>query len=179
MLLSGYTICQAQNPGRRDSLPPKQDTLQVQRSPLHSPKKATLRSAILPGWGQAYNKKYWKIPVIYAGAAALIYGIVWNNREFRYYKKAYLADTDTLSYTSSGLNLQPASIAELRNYYRKNRDMCSIGLVGLYVLNIIDANVDAHLFEFNIDDDLSLNIEPAVLAGRNNMYNGFSLTLKF
>ncbi|HKI90046.1 MAG TPA: DUF5683 domain-containing protein, partial [Draconibacterium sp.] len=139
---------------------------------VHSPKKATLYSAILPGLGQAYNKKYWKIPLVYIGFGAIGYFIKWNNDNYQINKKAYhdLTDNDpdtkfyeTLTaFQYYDLN-NPTSEANFKDglnkrqeYYRRNRDMLIISMAGFYGLQIIDASVDAHLFNFDMSDDLTL-----------------------
>lgn len=145
----------------------------------HSPKKASLYSALLPGLGQAYNKKYWKIPVLYAAGGLMGYFIIDNNKQFKTYKKAYLLRLDgdssttdefTDSYTDEDLRL-------LKNFYRRNRDLSYIVAGMIYVLNIVDAAVDAHLFYFNVSDDLSLKISPAICPIPNNYFAGLNLRL--
>ncbi|MCB0761559.1 MAG: hypothetical protein KDC12_08560 [Flavobacteriales bacterium] len=128
----------------------------------HSPRKATIMSAVLPGLGQAYNKKYWKIPVVYAAMGVTTYFVVDNHRQFKYYKENLIAalDTDTTTinvtpYTSSQLNT-------LQDTYRRWRDLSVIILSVEYILNIIDANVDAHLYHFDVSDDLSMCIQPYI-----------------
>lgn len=128
----------------------------------HSPKKATLYSAVLPGLGQVYNKKYWKVPIIYAGAAALGYTLGFNQRLFTQHK-------NELIYRQQGqFNLldpsldrySDANLVELQDFYRRNRDLSYIGMFLLYALNLIDAAVDAHFFDFNVDNDLSMRLKP-------------------
>ena len=155
------------------------DTLNV-----HSPKKATIMSAILPGLGQVYNKKYWKIPVIYAGFVGLGYFIGINHFEYVKYRDAYIKRVDGDSTTIDPLpDTQRLSTADLlaeNDYYRKKRDMLIIGAVGLYVLNIIDATVDAHLFTFDVSDDLSFNIRPVIYSSfqTKETYAGLTLRIK-
>ncbi len=117
-------------------------------------------SALLPGLGQAYNKKYLKIPLIYAGLGGFGYMFVTNNQQYNFYRKNLIAENDedpntinTTRYSSDQLQVQKVS-------YRKNRDLAAIGIAVFYVLNIIDANVDAHLKTFDVSDDLSMNIRP-------------------
>jgi len=130
----------------------------------HSPKKAVIMSAILPGLGQAYNKKYWKIPIIYGGLISLGYVVKFNNDNFQDFKKAYVYRVDdnpnTIDkyvdrYTTDNLNT-------LQDYYHRNRDLSAIGMTAFYLLNIIDAAVDAHLYQFElkVNDDLSLQMQP-------------------
>ncbi|MCH7658642.1 MAG: hypothetical protein IIB05_10045 [Bacteroidetes bacterium] len=172
----------------------------------HSPGKASLYSAILPGLGQFYNKKYWKIPIVYAGFGTLGYSVTYNQRGFTKYKKAYIDFTDKLPETQSyldliGGNLDPVDFdpvlhpdtydsqqeqwfsKQLRNnmdYFRRNRDLSYIGLIGWYLLNIVDATVDAHLFDYDIGDDLSLKVEPRLMyAGKDMNTLGLQLSITF
>ncbi|MBL7926481.1 MAG: hypothetical protein JNK61_06170 [Bacteroidia bacterium] len=148
---------------------------------MHSPSKAALRSAILPGLGQAYNNKYWKIPVIYAGAATLGYFIYFNNNQYQRYKEAYIYRLDNDPSTIDEfeqLGLQPEDIKAQKDYWRRNRDLCIIGMGALYTLNIIDAYVDAHLFYFNVAEKISMQVTP--YAGFNQVaYTGINLNFKF
>lgn len=128
----------------------------------HSPKKAAIMSACLPGLGQAYNNKYWKIPIIYAGLGGAGYAIGFNNSRYQSYRKAYIARTDTLdSTTDPYTNYSAANLLDLRNYYRHNLELSVIIISFVYVLNIVDASVDAHLYDFDISNDLSLSIQPS------------------
>lgn len=130
----------------------------------HSPKKATLRSAVLPGWGQVYNKKYWKVPVIYAGFGGLTFMFIQNDREYQRYKQDYLFATDGDSTTVPSVpGLNPSIFKENRDFYQRYRDLAVIGMALWWAFQVIDANVDAHLYEFDISSDLSLNIRPDVL----------------
>lgn len=154
---------------------------------FHSPKKAAIFSAVLPGLGQAYNKKYLKIPIIYAGFGAIGYFIDWNNDNYHLNRTAYMDLTDTLETTNShvkiaeenGYNLDnPTSrenfkdgLIKRQDYYRRNRDMLFITMFGLWGLNIIDASVDAHLFQFDVSDDLTLHWQPSVMSiNHENIY---------
>ncbi len=169
--------------------------IQVDTIQPHSPKKATIYSAILPGLGQAYNKKYWKIPLIYAGFGTIGYFIGWNNGFYSTYKQAYSDLTDGDPATDSYLDLDVTQYYDLENptdfnnfktglskqseYYRRNRDLLIISMVGFYGLNIIDASVDAHLFDFDISEDLTLNWQPAVKTFENQLVYGINCTFKF
>jgi hypothetical protein len=132
----------------------------------HSPKRATIYSAVLPGLGQAYNQKYWKIPIVYAVFGTLYYFIHTNGKEYRQFRDAFniVASGDTLNFpTNSYIIRYNANLDQLRagrNYYRRNLELSYIITGALYILQIIDANVDAHLHDFDISDDLSLSIEP-------------------
>lgn len=130
----------------------------------HSPHKATIYSLILPGLGQAYNKKYWKIPIIYAGFGTLFYFIKSNNEEYIKFKDAYyhsLISGDTLPPVNEyEEQYDSESLLALKNYYRRNRDFTYILTGFWYLINVIDAAVDAHLFTWEIDDNLTLRMEP-------------------
>jgi hypothetical protein len=150
---------------------------------VHSPKKASILSAVLPGTGQIYNKKYWKAPVIYAAFGTLGYFYVDNHKNYIHFKDSYkyridenpdTSDEYVGVYTDDNLKL-------LRDYYRRNTELTIIIGFAVYALNIIDAAVDAHLFGFNVSDDLSLKAEPAFspsLQG-NPGWSGIKLTLRF
>lgn len=158
-----------------DSIPNAKDSLVLK----HSPHKATVYSAVLPGLGQAYNKKYWKIPVIYVGFGVSGYFAVDNQKQYKKYKEAYATRLDgnentvdqfADSYTDEDLRL-------LKNFYRRNRDLSYVSIGLIYVLNIVDAAVDAHLFKFNVDDDLSLEWAPSPVNTSGAM--GVTMALKF
>jgi len=119
-------------------------------------------SALLPGAGQAYNKKYWKIPIIYGGFAGLAYAIRFNNKEYNIYKDAFSARLDGDENTTDAYVgiYSENDLATLKDFYRRNRDLSIIGTGLLYLLNIVDASVDAHLFDFNVNENLSMNIMP-------------------
>lgn len=156
------------------------DTLPLDTTVKHSPKKAALFSAVLPGLGQAYNKKYWKIPIIYAGVATTLYFANKNHQEFKTFKSAYLSRVDDDPSTIDDLPLySDANLLTLTEYYRRNRDLFVIGTVVVYALNVIDAAVDAHLFYFDVSDDLSLNVLPNFNVNATGAYTGFYLTLNF
>jgi hypothetical protein len=131
----------------------------------HSPRKATIYSAILPGMGQAYNKKYWKIPIIYAGFGTLVYFITVNGAEYRNFKEAYniVATGDSANFNNEYVQRYDANLGQLkegRNYYRRNLQLNYILSGLLYILNIIDATVDANLYNFDVSDDITLQLEP-------------------
>ena len=153
----------------------------------HSPRKATIMSAILPGLGQAYNKKYWKIPVIYAGFAVCAYFITDNQKMYQAYSDLYKASVDTSLknyffqgkiYNYSDLHSHSEDIRGVVETYHKWRDLSVILTTSVYLLNIIDANVDGHLFNFDISDDLSINVLPYFYLSQNNNYSGISLKLR-
>jgi hypothetical protein len=143
------------------------------------PAKAAFYSAVLPGLGQAYNKKFWKIPIVYAGIGVIGYYIVDNNKKYHLFQEAYLIRTDkdpgTLDRYADRYSDQTLRYGV--NYYRKNRDLSVILMVGMFALNIVDAHVDAHLREFDISDDLSFKLKPQLLPVAGN-HVAPALTLK-
>jgi len=126
-----------------------------------TPSKAAFYSAILPGLGQAYNKKYWKIPIVYGALATGIYFYVDNNKEYKRYRDAYkrrLAGFTDDEFYGTGTTPQISNDALIRaqRTLRRNKEISLLVTIGIYALNIIDANVDAHLLQYNIDDNLAL-----------------------
>lgn len=147
---------------------------------LHSPRKATIYSAVLPGLGQFYNKKYWKIPIVYVGMGSFTYLAMQNQQEFNRYRTAMLLREDEQEDEFADIYNDQALLNFMDNY-RKNRDLCIIGTVVFYAIQIVDANVDANLFDFDISDDLSLRIIPQPV---NNQFTrtpipGIACTIKF
>lgn len=142
-----------------------------------NPSRAVWLSALFPGLGQVYNRRYWKLPIVVAGFMGLGYGTSWNNTQLTDYTQAYrdLMDNDPSS--NSYMNFFPPTTEESdldkswltstmrsrRDYYRRNRDLCIICLVGLYLLCMVDAYVDASMAHFDISPDLSLDVAPALM----------------
>jgi hypothetical protein len=149
----------------------------------HSPRKATMLSAVLPGLGQAYNKKYWKIPIVYAGLGTVAYLVKWNDDRYQLYKRALFAVVDQDENTVNPLpRLQESSLRTGADFYRRNKEFNMIVFVAVYGLNILDAHIDAHLIGFDINEDLALQVKPHI--GQNDfnaasINAGLSLTLKF
>lgn len=160
----------------------------------HSPKRATIYSAVLPGLGQIYNRKYWKLPIVYGGFATLGYFINFNNEQYVTYKSAYSDLIDNDPYTTSYMDLKnvnpnflkPENISKFtenlksaKDYWRRSRDLVVIGTAVFYALNIIDASVDANFFNFNISDDLTINWIPAPVMCMDNKMMGIHCRLTF
>lgn len=144
----------------------------------HSPRKATIMSAALPGLGQVYNKKWWKVPIIYGGFAVAGYFLKNNYDHINLYKDAYIAATDDDPQTINDTGYNTTQLLQLIDTYKQWRDLSYISIAVIYALNIIDANVDAHLFYFDVSDDISLNVEPWVsLSSRPG--TGITLSFKF
>lgn len=145
------------------------DTLAVKKN-SHSPRSAALMSAVLPGLGQVYNKKYWKVPILYAGFGATLYSIKVNNDRYVRYRDAYRLRVDNDPATVDNYpQYSDENLITLKDFYRRNRDLSYIITAGIYLLNIVDASVDAHLFTFDVSDDLSLNVSPSVMMGWRGM----------
>jgi hypothetical protein len=123
-----------------------------------NPRKATVLSAILPGAGQVYNGKLWKVPVLYAGFMTDIYFINYNNKRYETFRDALFAFDEGEKNPFPSLNRN--SLVRNVDYWRQNRDMTILLLFAIYALNLVDANVDAHLSGFDISDDLALKFEP-------------------
>ncbi len=148
-----------------------QDAAYLKRTdtiPHHIPSRATKRSALLPGWGQAYNKQYWKIPVIYGVLAIPAATFVYNNSmytktKFAYearYKEAHGDATDVALIDPQIKNLSLGSLQSYRNIFRKDRDYSIMWFILAWGVNVVDATVSGHLKEFDISNDLSLRIQP-------------------
>lgn len=140
------------------ALKPATDTVNVKN---HSPLTAALASAILPGAGQFYNKKYWKIPILYAGAAVDIYFIVTNLKNYNQYRQAYIASIDGTPNIYASYYTAP-ELLSIQAYYQKYYDLSIIIGVAIYAINILDAIVDAHLYYFDISRKLSMTITPTI-----------------
>lgn len=150
---------------------------------VSSVKKATTLACIFPGAGQIYNKSYWKVPIVLGGIATMGYVINFNNRGLERFKLAYDLVTDGDPNTIDEFNGRYTAdyLKKLRDNYRRNRDLCIIITAGLYLLNIIDAHVDAHMKEYDISDDLSMNLEPTMVnmyTMRSGTVNGVGFAFK-
>lgn len=165
----------------QDSIKSKKEINRI--DPL-SPARAAFYSAVVPGLGQAYNKKYWKIPIIYAGMGTGIYFYLKNNKQYNRYRDAYkrrLAGftDDEFSDASGNPLLSDDSLIDAQKFYSRNKEVSLLVTAAFYVLNIVDANVDAHLMQFNVNEDLS--VRPDVYQNDfNNRTNlGLSLNYRF
>lgn len=152
----------------------------------HSVRKATLLSTFLPGAGQVYNHKVWKVPIIYAAFGTMAYLIQFNNKRYHQYNDALIArlDSDPATVDNSYQGkYSDENLRTLTDYYHRNRDFSVVITVLVYALNIIDAHVDAHLYSFDISDDLSLQMKPVMqpvyLGQRESVTGGLQLTLRF
>lgn len=146
-------------------------------------KRAMWLAIVIPGAGQIYNRKYWKLPIVYGGFLGCLYAIRWNNQMYKDYSQAYMDimddDPNTQSYnqflhlgntiTDENTERYQNLFKKRKDYYRKYRDLSVFCLIGVYALSVIDAYVDASLSEFDISKDLSLKVEPAVMNNRSSV----------
>lgn len=164
---------------------------QIVKKP-HSPHKATIMAMVLPGSGQVYNGQWWKVPILYGGIAADVYGIVWNQKRFKEYRNAFVewvkyqddlaknpdtpyptnpawdkipksfdVQTDPYLQTEAGRTWFENILNNRKTNFKRNRDLCYIVMAAIYAVNIIDATVYAHFYDFEIDDNLSFHIQPS------------------
>lgn len=156
--------------------------LQLQRF-TPDPKRALWLSLVLPGAGQIYNRKYWKLPIFYGGFLGCTYAFLWNQQMYRDYSQAYLDIMDNDANTKSYLDFLPPNYSiegreeqfqrlfkNRRDRFRRYRDMSGFAFIGVYLLSVIDAYVDAQLSEFDISPDLSLRIKPAIIGNSNTLH---------
>lgn len=169
-----------------------------------NPKRALWLALVIPGGGQIYNRKYWKLPLVYGGFMGCAYALTWNNMMYKDYSQAYLdimdVDENTKSYedflpynvtiTDSNRSRYQEILRKRKDYYRKYRDMSIFAFAAVYLLSVVDAYVDAELSSFEINEDLSLRIEPTVinssvghtndhLLNKANSAYGLQCSLKF
>ena len=174
----------------------------------HSPRKATIMAMILPGSAQIYNGQWWKVPILYGGIGATVYGLSWNMKYFRKYRTAFLDYTNYLDlkavdpdipyptdnswdklmiagstaadFTPSQQQRMKDQLKNKKDYYKRNRDLLYIVSGAIYILQIIDATVFAHFYDYEINDDLSMSVRPSAgfspVVGANV---GISLTINF
>lgn len=157
--------------------------LVVKQPKVHSPRKAAILSAVVPGAGQIYNKKYWKAPVIYAGAVGIGYAFSFNQAKYIEYRNAYKVRLINGPGTLGNFpRYSDSDLLTLQKYYHRYRDLSVIGGVLLYFLNVIDASVDAHLYSFSVEDnDLTFQLQPTIIntAQLNQYTTGLALSIKF
>lgn len=150
--------------------------LKAQENIFKNPKKAAVFSAAIPGLGQIYTEKYWKVPIIYAGLITTGYYIKENYSLYNKYKTTYvnrLQGDITDEYINLYSNNQLVTLTE---YYKRNTEVSVLFFALTYILNILDASVSAHLFEYNISEELSIDVRPVYLHTGNS--SGLSLSIK-
>jgi hypothetical protein len=167
------------------------DSTIIKSNPINplAPAKAAFYSAILPGLGQVYNKKYWKVPIVVGAIGTGVYFYTTNNKEYNRYRDAYKSrlagyKNDEFYFDANGNPLQnPRVTTEAlergQKFYRRNKDLSLLITVGIYALNIIDANVDAHLMQYNIDENLTLSPHYQFNEYDGKSQTGLTLSFKF
>lgn len=141
-----------------------------------APARAAFYSAIVPGLGQAYNRKYWKIPIVFGAIGTGVYFYSTNNQEYQRYRNAYKQRLKGLADEFQG-QYSDATLINAQRTFQRNRDLSLIVTIGLYVLNIVDANVDAHLRQFNVNDNLSF--QPDIYPTDINQQQNIGLTMTY
>lgn len=160
----------------------------VVRKKVHSPRKATLRSLMIPGWGQVYNKKYWKVPIVYGAIGFPMYLFFYNKQWYKRTRYALsivvndVTDPESLAKVHPQLrymvdNKLEGSLVNYRNEFRRDMDYSILFTILMYGLNIVDATVDGHLKGFDVSDELSIKVKPSMPAG--TMAPGLSLVVTF
>ena len=151
-----------------------------------APSKAAFYSAVLPGMGQIYNKRYWKAPIVWGAIGGSVYMYIYNNDQYQRFRTAFIRRQ--AGFTDDEFNGEgtlPLFDVERLEYqqerFQSDRDLWLVAAIALYALNIVDANVDAHLKQFNIDDDLSIDFEPYLDLNQvtNSPNYGMALIIKF
>lgn len=144
-----------------------------------APARSAFYSAIVPGLGQAYNGSYWKIPLVYAGIGTSLYLVLQNDTQYNRYRDAYKSRLAGFQNDEFQDILSNDGLINAQKQFRQNKEFAILATVAFYLLNIVDANVDAHLRQFDVSDDLSLkpNFEPNFLSG--NIDYGLTLNFKF
>ena len=168
------------------------DNLEKKKVNPLGPSKAAFYSAILPGLGQIYNRRYWKLPIVYGAIGTGVYAYVYNDNLYDRFRTAFkrrragFIDDEFYDVNGSGIvpgspDLSDEALQDAQERYQRDRDLALLITIGLYAFNIIDANVDAHLQQFNVDDDLSLDLKPYLeyhpITSDPNY--GIALTIKF
>ena len=156
---------------------------------IPNPTKATWLALVIPGGGQIYNRKYWKLPIFYGGFAGCAYALTWNSKMYKDYSTAYKDAMNGNMQSSSitdllppGYKISETQLKELlrkrKDTYRRYRDLSIFAFIGVYLLSVIDAYVDAELSNFDITPDLSMKVEPAVIDNRINNSSNRSVGLQ-
>ncbi len=165
-----------------DTLEAKSDQLleQGEGSKTKDPTQAALLSAVLPGLGQIYNKKYWKLPIVYGGAYALGYGIKWNDDNYNELREALFAVRNDNTDPNNPLHSVSEAVLERESdSFRRDRDFLIIASILAYFVVIVDSYVDAHLRDFPLGKDAAFNIQPAIRQDYGQFSSGLALSITF
>lgn len=175
---------------KADTLPPP---ALPQKMFVPNPTKATWLALVFPGGGQIYNRKYWKLPIIYGGFAGCAYALSWNGKMYKDYSQAYMDIMDNNPNTNSFEDLLPPNsnydteqlkevLRKRKDTYRRYRDLSIFAFIGVYLISVIDAYVDAELSNFDITPDLSMKVEPTIINNQfqpGNRSVGVQCSLRF
>ena len=165
-----------------DSVQKESKKLEIKKSnTFNNPKKAGLLSLVIPGAGQIYNKRYVKAPIIWAALGSFGYFYIQNNSEYQKARTSFVSLIDTISSNNIPYNgsTNLAEVTAFKNNYRSNRDLFLILGVVFYGLQIVDAVVDAHLMGFNVNDNLSLHIQPVVIPNQQTLTLGGGMQMQW
>ncbi len=186
-----------------DTIALKKDSIQRPKLPKRAvvklpykpdPAKVVWMGAVLPGYGQIMNRKYWKLPLVYGGFAGCAYAVIWNSAMYDKYRTAYrdIIDNDPSTNTFitalpkgytvetfGGMSYYTSTLKTVQDAYRRSRDLSILGSFGFYALTLVDAYVDAQLFDFDISPDLTLHIAPVVLPNSSTQLSMLGLQCKF
>lgn len=181
-LISFFSFSQVVNDSIPEELPKEIIVVEeVVREPIDplSPARAAFYSAILPGLGQAYNKKYWKIPIAVGGIATGIYFYKRNDKQYNRYRDAYKRRLAGFEDDEFFGRVTDDGLIRAQETLNQNKELSLLITIGIYALNIIDANVDAHLLQFNVDENLALKPHFQYNEKENASDLGLSLNFKF
>ena len=155
------------------------DTLNAKRADVLAPSKAAFYSAVVPGLGQIYNKKYWKVPIVYVGLGAGIYFYADNNKKYHRFRNEYKKRLNGTADPNDSYfgNLDNNRVIDGQKFYQRNRDLSALITAAIYILNVVDANVDAHLMQFNVNENLTLR--PDYNQNEIDFKHNIGLTLNY
>lgn len=155
------------------------DSVKSEKINVLAPSKAAFYSALVPGLGQIYNKKYWKVPIVYVGLGTGIYFYADNNKNYKRFRDEYKKRLNGTSDPNDPYfsRLDNSRLIDGQKFYRRNRDLSAFITVAIYALNIVDANVDAHLMQFNVNENLT--IRPDLYQNEINYKQNVGLTLNY
>ncbi|MBZ9731399.1 DUF5683 domain-containing protein [Salegentibacter sp. JZCK2] len=171
-----------ERPTIQDTIPEEEEEKDYKPYNALAPAKAAFYSAVLPGLGQAYNGRYWKIPIAYAGLGVGVYFYINNDNQWNRYRDAYknrLAGRKDEFTINGQERISDDGLIRAQQFYRRNKEISILVIAGVYILNIVDANVDAHLQQFNVSEDLSVkpNMDFDHFTGKSRY--GLSLNYRF
>lgn len=175
LFILGNTVVFAQV--KTPAVPAAKDSLKSNDIDPLTPAKAAFYSAVLPGLGQAYNKKYWKIPLVYGAMGTSMYFYIDSNKKYHNVRDEYKRRLEGYERSDEFKRLDDSRLIAAQKFYQRNRDLSALITLGFYALNIIDANVDAALIQFNVDENLS--VKPVIYPNDVTFKTNVGLTLNY